>query len=179
MSIWKDSPVPRQTPVPPPETREPVRFDPPPKPELVASPAAVAPPARPDTALSRKESLIAADLTIEGKIEGGGSVRIAGKFKGDVNVQGDLMIEAGAKLTGGVRADKVTIAGELEGNVEQASLVDLQRTGVVIGDLKAGSLTVAAGARLRGQAEFGWDDGKGAKAGKLSKVHDAEFSAGS
>jgi len=48
---------------------------------------------------------------------------------------------------------------------------------VVIGDLKAGSITVAAGARLRGQAEFGWDDGKGAKAGKLSKVHDAEISA--
>jgi cytoskeletal protein CcmA (bactofilin family) len=133
--------------------------------------------ARGDTALSRKESLIAADITIEGKIEGGGSVRIAGKFKGDVNVQGDLTIEAGAKLTGAVRADKVTIAGELEGNVEQASLVDLQQTGVVVGDLKAGSLTVAAGARLRGQAEFGWDDGKGAKAGKLSKVHDAEISA--
>jgi hypothetical protein len=65
----------------------------------------------------RKESLIAADLTIEGKIEGGGSVRIAGKFKGDVNVQGDLTIEAGAKLIGSVRADKVVISGELEGNV--------------------------------------------------------------
>ena len=61
---------------------------------------------------------------------------------------------------------KVTIAGELEGNVEEASHVDLLQTGVVIGDLKAGSLTVAAGARMRGQAEFGWDDGKGAKAGK-------------
>jgi cytoskeletal protein CcmA (bactofilin family) len=97
-------------------------------------------------------------LTIEGKIEGGGSVRIAGKFKGDVNVQGDLTIESGAKLTGSVRADKVTIAGELEGNVEEASLVNLLETGIVIGDLHAGSLTVAAGARLRGQAEFGWDD---------------------
>src|SRR3546814_19878789 len=36
-----------------------------------------------------KESLIAADPTIEGKIEGAGHVRIAGKFKGDVNVKGD------------------------------------------------------------------------------------------
>ena len=117
--------------------------------------------ARADPGLPRKESLIAADITIEGKIEGGGSVRIAGKFKGDASVQGDLTIEAGAKLTGSVRADKVTIAGELEGNVEEASHIDLQPTGVVIGDLKAGSLTVAAGARMRGQAEFGWDDGKG------------------
>ena len=163
MSLWKDNTAPRQTPAPAPETREPARFDAPSKPELVPSPGRSAPVARADTGLPRKESLIAADITIEGKIEGGGSVRIAGKFKGDVNVQGDLTIEAGAKLTGGVRADKVTIAGELEGNVEEASLVDLLPTGVVIGDLKAGSLTVAAGARMRGQAEFGWDDGKGSK----------------
>ena len=178
MSLWKDNAVPRQTPTPAPQAREPARFDPPSKPELVPTPTA-APVARADTGLPRKESLIAADITIEGKVEGGGSVRIAGKFKGDVNVQGDLTIEAGAKLTGGVRADKVTIAGELEGNVEQASRVDLLQTGVVIGDLKAGSLTVATGARMRGQAEFGWDDGKGSKAGKQSNGQGAESGTGS
>ena len=109
----------------------------------------------------------------------GGSVRIAGKFKGDVSVQGDLTLEAGAKLTGGVRADKVTIAGELEGNVVEASRVDLLPTGVVVGDLKTGSLTVAAGARMRGQAEFGWDDGKGSKAGKHGSEHGAGSGTGS
>src|SRR6202030_4766999 len=140
---------------------------PPPGPESAPTPEA-ARVARADTGLPHQESLIAADITIEGKIEGGGSVRIAGKFNGDVNVQGDLTIEAGAKLTGGVRADQVTIAGELEGNVTQASRVDLLQTGVMIGDLKAGSLTVTAGARMRGQADFGWDDGKGSKAGKHS-----------
>jgi len=134
--------------------------------------------ARADPSLPRKESLIAVDITIEGKIEGGGSVRIAGKFKGDASVKGDLTIEAGAKLIGSVRADKVTIAGELEGNVEQASHVDLLQSGVVLGDLKTGSLTVAAGARMRGQAEFGWEDGKGPRAGKPYGVG-AESGAGS
>ncbi|MEO8160796.1 MAG: polymer-forming cytoskeletal protein, partial [Arenimonas sp.] len=108
--------------------------------------------------------LIAADITIEGKIEGGGSVRIAGKFKGDVNVQGDLHIESGAKLVGSVRADKVIVAGELEGNVESASLINVLATGAVIGDVKAGSVTIAAGARMRGQVNFGWDDSKPVKA---------------
>ena len=178
MSLWKDNAASRQIPTPAPEAREPARFDAASKPELVPSRAA-APMARADTGLPRKESLIAADITIEGKIEGGGSVRIAGKFKGDVSVQGDLTIEAGAKLTGGVRADKVTIAGELEGSVEEASRIDLLATGAVIGDLKAGSLTVAAGARMRGQVEFGWDDGKDSKASKYSKDHGAESGAGS
>ena len=163
MAIWKDNTATRPSPAP--VSEEPTRYEPPPRPPTAANPtpAPSVPLPRSEAPGPRKESLIAADITIEGKIEGGGSVRIAGKFKGDVNVQGDLTIEAGAKLTGAVRADRVTIAGELEGNVEQASLVELQQSGVVMGDVKAGSLTVAAGARLRGQAEFGWDDGKGPK----------------
>ncbi|MGH8237972.1 MAG: bactofilin family protein [Steroidobacteraceae bacterium] len=112
-----------------------------------------------------KESLLAAGLTIEGKIEGTGHVRIAGNFKGDVHVQGNLTIEAGAKVTGGVRANTVVIGGELEGNIDVASRVELLQTGVLNGDLKAGSLTVAAGSRMRGRAEFGWDEkGGGGKA---------------
>ena len=168
MAIWKDNTAPRPavTPNPPmPDAWESSRTDAtPPKLEPAPLPAATpVPRAEPAVRLDtgpRKESLIASDITIEGKIEGGGSVRIAGKFKGDVSVQGDLNNEAGAKLTGRVHADKVTIAGELEGNIEQASRVDLLPTSVVNGDIKAGSLTVAAGARMRGQADFGWDDGK-------------------
>jgi cytoskeletal protein CcmA (bactofilin family) len=171
MAIWKDqSPRPTPTPVP-----EPQRFEPP-RPEAVANPAPAPTPApRADQGVARKESLIASDITIEGKIEGSGSVRIAGRFKGDVNVQGDLTIESGAKLTGSVRADKVTIAGELEGNIEQSTRVEVQPTGAVVGDVKAGSVTVAAGARMRGQVAFGWDEGTG---GKATRNGSAEGGAG-
>jgi cytoskeletal protein CcmA (bactofilin family) len=105
-----------------------------------------------------KESVIAADLTIEGKIEGAGHVRMAGRFKGDVNVDGDLTIEPGAKITGSVRARTVTVGGDLDGNIDAASRVELLSTGILNGDLKAASLTVAAGSRMRGNVVFGWDD---------------------
>jgi len=121
------------------------------------------PPARPAANQNRadasmKESIISAGLTIEGKIEGSGHVRIAGDFKGDVNVQGNLTIEPGAHLTGGVKADTVVVGGQLDGNIDAASRVELLQTGVLNGELKAGSLTVAAGSRMRGKAEFGWDE---------------------
>jgi cytoskeletal protein CcmA (bactofilin family) len=105
-----------------------------------------------------KETVIAAGLTIDGKIEGTGHVRMAGRFKGDVNVDGDLTIEPGAKITGSVRASTVTIGGELEGNIDGASRVELLASGVLNGDLKAGSLTVAGGSRMRGNVAFGWDE---------------------
>lgn len=164
MSLWKDPPKPvpatsAAAPSPAAEVREPLRTESAPRTE----PTSYAPAPQSEPERVRKESLIASDLTIEGKIEGSGSVRIAGKFKGDVNVQGDLMIEAGAKVTGAVRAEKIVVAGELEGNIEGATRVDLQQSGAITGDVKAGSFTVAAGARMRGQAVFGWDDGKAPK----------------
>ncbi|MDR6993357.1 polymer-forming cytoskeletal protein [Luteimonas sp. 3794] len=129
-----------------------------PAPAPSPAPATAATP-RPAPPVS-KESIIAADLTIEGKIEGTGDVRIAGRFKGDVNVQGNLTIEHGAKLNGGVRAQQVLVSGELEGNIESASLVELRDSAVLTGDLKAGSLTVASGSKIRGHIECGWGDVK-------------------
>ena len=149
---------------------EPARFDAPaiadihPGSSNAAAPVYAAPSRTPEREV--KESLIASDITIEGKIEGAGHIRIAGRFKGDVNVQGNLTIEVGAKLTGGVRASKVIIAGELEGNIEAAQRVELLESGVLIGDVKAGTMTVAAGSRMRGQMDFGWEDKD--KAGKAS-----------
>jgi cytoskeletal protein CcmA (bactofilin family) len=75
-----------------------------------------------------------------------------------VHIQGDLTVDAGAKLTGSVRANSVTIGGEVEGNIDSAESVEILSTGVLNGDLKAGTLTVASGSRMRGRVEFGWGD---------------------
>ncbi len=160
MSFFKDT-VPPQ-----PSTATPPRAVPTREPERAAPPAAADPPRRvPERAESRpeprgdgKESFIAADLSIDGKIEGVGNVRIAGRFKGDVHVRGNLTLDAGAHLTGQVSARHVTVSGELNGNIQGAQRVELLESGVLVGDVKAGSLTVAAGSRMRGQVEFGWDE---------------------
>jgi cytoskeletal protein CcmA (bactofilin family) len=101
------------------------------------------------------ESVVAADLSIEGKIQGSGHVRIAGRFSGDVHLEGDVVIERGAKVTGGVRAGHVTVAGELVGDIESARRVELLETSVLVGNVKAEVVIVAAGAKLRGQCAIG------------------------
>lgn len=165
MALWRDSgpasaPATAPTPnvsSPPKETfaREPEKSN-------VAPLTPESPRRKEQHRLEPKESVIASDLTIEGKIVGSGHVRIAGRFKGDVQVDGNLTIESGAHLTGQVRASSVIVAGELQGNIENAKRVELLEGGVISGDVKAGSLTVAAGSRMRGQVEFGWaDEGKG------------------
>jgi cytoskeletal protein CcmA (bactofilin family) len=109
--------------------------------------------------MEMKESIIASGLTIEGKIIGSGHVRVAGKFKGDIQVEGNLHIDSGARVEGQVRASEVLVSGDLQGNIESAKRVELQQGGTITGDVKAGSLTVAAGSRMRGAVDFGFDDG--------------------
>jgi len=163
MPIWKEqSAALKDTPVATPDPAVKKEIEMRSEPRIDHSPSVQVPPAVaavPHRTSDRvpKESLIAEELTIEGKIEGTGHVRIAGRFKGDVSVKGNLAIEAGATLTGGVRANTVTIGGQVDGNIDGATRVELLETGILNGDLSADSLTVAAGSRMRGKVEFGWD----------------------
>jgi cytoskeletal protein CcmA (bactofilin family) len=105
-----------------------------------------------------KASVIGTGLVIEGKIEGDGDVHIAGSFKGDVRVNGDVTVEPGAHISAEISAVTVTVGGQVEGNINASTQVKLLQSGQLIGDLKAKSLTVAAGSRMRGRVEFGWDE---------------------
>ena len=106
------------------------------------------------------ESVLSAGLTIEGKIEGSGNVRVAGRFKGNINVKGEFTIESGASIDGEVRAETVFVGGEVRGQIIASSRVEFKESGTLVGDLKAGSLTVAAGSKMRGKVEFGWKEGE-------------------
>ena len=117
----------------------------------IASPKDISTPST-----SRGESVFGAGVTIEGKIGGDANVRIGGKFKGEIHINGDLNVEKGAHLSAKVDAANVTIGGELEGNVAANGQVKLLESGQLVGDLKAKTLTVAAGSRMRGHVEFGW-----------------------
>ncbi|TAN04791.1 MAG: polymer-forming cytoskeletal protein [Rhodanobacteraceae bacterium] len=162
MALWKEPVKSPSSPLADPA--DVARFDTPAP--MAPAPAAPIKPANPANfetqapARSAAESHISPDLVIEGKIEGAGHVRIAGRFKGDINVRGDLTIESGAKVNGSVRAERVTVAGELTGNIENAQHVELLQTGALTGDVKSKTFSVAKGSRMRGNAEFGWDDDK-------------------
>ena len=166
MALWKDTNTGTATP----SAGSAPSFGSTPSPAAPPEKSNVAPltpemPRRPakEQRLDMKESVIASDLTIEGKIIGSGHVRIAGRFKGDVQVEGNVTLDTGAHLEGLVKASVVVVGGELIGNIENAKRVELLEGGVISGDVKAGSLTVAAGSRMRGQVEFGWEGESRAK----------------
>jgi len=168
MALWNEKPTPATAgPAAAPQPERPFAERTEPR-ASTNEPSPAAPQRRPAPAPAPRveggESVIAANLSIEGKIEGTGNVKMAGRFKGDVRIDGNFSIEPGAHLTGQVLAGIVVVGGELQGNIESAKRVDVLEGGVIVGDVKAGSITVAAGSRMRGHVEFGWVDDKPAKA---------------
>ena len=74
---------------------------------------------------------------------------------------------AGTGLAGGAIASPGAIVLDMSRmnrilEISESDELAVVEPGVLNGDLKAGSLTVAAGSRMRGRAEFGWDE-KGGK----------------
>jgi cytoskeletal protein CcmA (bactofilin family) len=167
MALWKENPAPTAGPAPIPQSFPDRTATERVEPRTANDPALTAAPRRaasaPAPRIEGGESIIAANLSIEGKIEGTGNVKMAGRFKGDVRIDGNFSIESGAHLTGHVLAGVVVVGGELQGNIEFAKRVDVLEGGVIVGDVKAGSITVAAGSRMRGHVEFGWPEEKVAK----------------
>ena len=159
MALWKDSNTGTRPRPPRPRDRPPARHPREPEKTNVAplSPETArraAPAQRADV----KESHISSDLTIEGKIVGTGHIRIAGRFKGDVQVDGNVTPGHGRAPRGareGERRQCRRRAASATSRTPSGS--SCSRRGVINGDVKAGSLTVAAGSRMRGQVEFGYE----------------------
>jgi len=128
------------------------------KPPVMPSPvqSTPIPEPKPYIASVRPVTVFGSGVTIEGKIEGDSNVRIAGKFKGDIQIKADLNIEKGARLGAKIHAANVIIGGEVEGNVSSTGQVKLLESSQLIGDVNAKTLTVAAGSRMSGHVEFGW-----------------------
>src|SRR5258708_36555145 len=103
MALWNEKPTPATAgsvvppSAPPPERSPPERH--------VSDPALAVSPRRPTPKTSSEggESVIAANLTTEGKIEGSGNGRMAGGLKGAVRTAANFSTEPGAHFTGPVR----------------------------------------------------------------------------
>lgn len=107
--------------------------------------------ARPATARGpRATSLIAADMTLEGNISGGGEIQIDGTVKGDVRVE-HVTVGDGGTVDGGIYAEAVEIRGKVAGSIT-AKQVRLYGACHVDGDITHEQLAMETGAFFQGRS---------------------------
>ena len=100
-----------------------------------------------------KTTIIDTAAQVEGKLQGK-DARILGKFKGEIELSGSLVLGESALVEARVVADSAEIAGELQGDLAVRRLVLLEKARVK-GTLDAKTLAVMEGAVINGGVAAG------------------------
>jgi cytoskeletal protein CcmA (bactofilin family) len=100
-----------------------------------------------------KSTFIDAQADVEGTLKGK-DAQILGRFRGEVNVSGRLVLGEGARVDAKVAADAAEIAGEFKGEIK-ARVVTLAEKARVEGTVDAQLLVVREGAQLNGAVSAG------------------------
>ena len=102
---------------------------------------------------SDKPTVVDAHAVFEGKLKGK-DVQVLGKFKGEIELSGRLMMGEGSRVEAKVVAEQADIAGEFSGDLKVRSLILLEKARVE-GTLEAQNLAVREGAQLNGSVSSG------------------------
>jgi cytoskeletal protein CcmA (bactofilin family) len=96
-------------------------------------------------------NVLAKDTEFSGTIEVTDSIRLEGKFKGEVWTQGTLHVVPEANVDAKIHAAYVVIGGTFKGDVECDRRVDLLADCRATGKLVTGALSVEEGAVFDGE----------------------------
>lgn len=99
---------------------------------------------------------IGKDVAITGKLGFEGSVRIDGKFNGEVDaINGTLIIGEGALIEAKAVVDTAIISGEFRGDIEGKSRIELRMPGKLFGNIRTTNLIIGEGVIFEGTCEMG------------------------
>lgn len=86
----------------------------------------------------------------EGLLSFDGTVRIDGKFRGEIHTADTLIIGESGNIEAEIKAGQVIIMGALNGNIKAAQKVEITHTGRLSGDINTPALVVHEGGVLEG-----------------------------
>ena len=98
---------------------------------------------------------LGADAVFKGQLQFEKGVKLLGKFEGEISSEGQLLVAEGATLTGDVKAGSVRVDGQIKGNLNAATKVQLSASARLEGDVQTQRLEVAEGAVLVGRCVVG------------------------
>ena len=92
---------------------------------------------------------------ISGELSASGHVRLDGTINGNVIVRGNLEVSQGATIDGErLEVENLTLHGSVKANVTAKGKITLTKTGRLVGDVRASSLDIEAGAVFSGRSEM-------------------------
>ncbi len=107
-----------------------------------------------DSISNEDVSILSSGVKIEGKLYSEGNVRIDGKIKGNVTVNGNLTLGESSEVNGEIKAQNITVNGAVDGKVSASEKLVLEEKSKVHADLVARILVVEEGATFDGKSNM-------------------------
>ena len=90
-----------------------------------------------ESASRERQGVIGPGLVVMGRIRGTGDIRVEGVVEGEITLDGDVSLGAGATVVAPVSGHSVEIEGELHGTVSASRDLSVRTGGRVRGDVRA------------------------------------------
>ena len=91
----------------------------------------------------------------EGKLSFKDTVRIDGRFRGEITSENTLIVGETGEIEASIRSKTVAVSGSVTGDIIAATKVVLHKTARVSGNIQTGSLVVEDGAEIDGSIKMG------------------------
>ena len=104
---------------------------------------------------AHEHNRIVEGAVFEGSIQSPVDIRVDGIIKGNVRIQGKLVVGPTGSVEGEVVAAEASIAGKLRGSLEVKGLTTLAQTAQVQAELYTGQISIEAGAQFSGNCHMG------------------------
>ncbi|MEM7413370.1 MAG: polymer-forming cytoskeletal protein [Myxococcota bacterium] len=91
----------------------------------------------------------------EGKLSFKDTVRIDGRFRGEISSENTLIVGESGEIEATIRSKTVAVSGTVMGDIVAGTKVVLHKTARVDGNIETGSLIIEDGAELNGSVKMG------------------------
>ncbi len=119
-------------------------------------------------------STIGSGSSFEGKFYISGSLRIDGKFEGEIRTDEELVVGVTGRVKTDISAKSVVVAGTVIGNINASEDVRLLETGMVLGDITSPSISMQNGVVVLGKVQV-----TGGNKKDIRKLIEDSFNGGS
>ncbi len=101
----------------------------------------------------------------EGKLSFKDTVRIDGRFSGEISSENTLIVGESGEIDANIKSKTVAVSGTVMGNVNASAKVVVHKTGQIEGDVETASLVIEEGAIINGAIRMGKGGSRSGDAG--------------
>ncbi len=99
-------------------------------------------------------TILGPESAFEGKLVFDGTVRIDGRFKGEIKTDNTLVIGQGARVDATINVGSIIVNGEVQGDIFAKHTVEIHAPGKLRGNITTPQLSIAKGVIFEGSCHM-------------------------